>query len=69
MERNGVDISRNTIGIHRKLSTRIIPLMEKMLKKGWPVSAMPRALRIPALGPSSMIQPTTLMMPGIANDT
>jgi hypothetical protein len=40
-----------------------------MLKKGSPVQATAGALRIPALGPKSMIQPTTLMMPGMANDT
>src|SRR5918998_5562066 len=45
MERNGVDISRKTIGIQRKLSIRIIPLIENMLKKGWPVQATAGALR------------------------
>ena len=37
MERNGVDISKNTIGIHKKLSTRTMPLMEKILNSGCPV--------------------------------
>jgi len=37
MERNGVDINRKTIGIQRKLSTKIIPCMEKILSSGAPV--------------------------------
>ena len=36
MARKGVDMSRKTIGIQRKLSTRIIPPMEKILKNGCP---------------------------------
>jgi hypothetical protein len=49
IERNGVDINKNTIGIHKKLSTRIMPLMEKMLKNGSPEIATPTAFSIPAL--------------------
>jgi len=37
MERNGVDINKKTMGIHRKLSTNTMPLMEKILNSGWPV--------------------------------
>src|SRR6185503_15075194 len=69
IERNGVDISKKTMGIHKKLSTKIMPLIEKIFINGCPVYAMTGAFRMPALGPSSMIQPTTLMIPGIANET
>jgi hypothetical protein len=69
IQRKGVAIKRNTIGIHKKLSTSTIPLKEKMLKSGAPIIATMGALRMPALGPMSMIHPTTFIMPGIANDT
>ena len=69
MDRNGAAISKKTTGIQRKLSTRTIPDKEKIFNSGLPLIATTAALRMPALGPSSMIQPTTLMMPGMANDT
>ncbi len=69
MDRNGVDINKKTMGIQRKLSTKIIPCIEKMLSRGPPVIGATNELRIPALGPSNMIQPTTLMIPGMAKET
>ncbi len=69
IDRNGVDINKKTTGIQRKLSTNTIPDKEKMLRSRLPVTAVNATLSMPALGPSSMIQPTTLIMPGIANDT
>src|SRR6185436_7414715 len=47
MERKGVDINRKTIGIQRKLSTKIIPCMEKILSRGEPVIGMTKEFRIP----------------------
>ena len=70
MDRNGVAMSRNTMGVHRNPSTRIMPLMEKMLKMGvMPVTDFTAMLMNPASGPSNRIQPMTLTSPGTANDT
>ena len=70
MERNGVAMSRKTMGSQRKPSVMTIPAMEKMSRTGpSPVTESKATLTNPALGPSSRIQPMTLTMPGMANET
>ena len=70
MDRNGVAMSRKTMGVHRNPSTSTMPLMEKISKIGPnPVAHFTVRLMNPAFGPSSRIQPMTLMSPGTANDT